>query len=148
MKRLERLVRLQENIFGIGEQFSLEECDLDEHLYPLLILMNISGYQTTASCGGHEDGKLKCWKASLSPLEYFGGYVDFGCDHEQLTKLFSFLEERKDYQRETDVWFNWKLGVSLRGEEATRHRLSWNFRTWQENLDFIEILECFFIGGV
>jgi len=149
MRRLEKLARLQRKL-GWKEDIHLTGVDLDENIYPLLLLMNLAGNQTFSSCGGHEDGKLRCWSKDDPDEIKWGGYIDFKPQSEDLFRfLRDWLKYHYIFHDQLDVWFNSKPGVGLlRDPKYPNVRLSWYFKRWKASCRFIELLETFFIERV
>ena len=153
MRKSKRLVRLMllQDILGFHESgSSLREIDIDKGIYPLVLLANLSGNFTSASCSGHKSEQLRCWRKSEGIHRNYveGGYLDITPHSEQvIERLKEALQSSgESFHMGRDVWIRELRGVGLEvGWEECR--ISWCL-PYRRGLLFIEYLEFFFIQEI
>jgi len=148
MRRLDRLVKIQRQL-GFESEAGLVEQDIDPNVYSLLILMNVTGNQTFASCGGHTNGRLKCWiKEDTGKDLKYGGYIDFEpTSIDLVTNLEQYLKHFYPLKKNVDVWIDRTFGVGLK-HKKDGWRVSWYFKSYGSNRKLIHLLEAFFIDRI
>jgi hypothetical protein len=150
-KRLARLVNLQRNL-GFASAYNRGEQDIDQKIYPLLLLMNFAGHQTTGSCSGHLNGRLKCWAKDQEADGLYHGYINIqNANHKEIRKLRNFIAEwSAEKLSEGDFFLHAeKRGVGLCFNLYTEGlRISWYLPTWKRVTRFITLLEQYYINMI